>query len=154
MTDINKYIGKHIEYESKIYKVVNVQRLETRVYGIYNYYTVIDVFNNERKQLHIPDDAEIKCIDKIDPSFFKPFQKILRFDEEASQWVADFYSHYDDNNVIHYTVGGLCGMVLLDFIKEPIKFVPYTVDTAVLLGTDDNCNEFYRFWEDDSNVPE
>lgn len=149
--DLNKYIGKYIEYESKIYKVVNVQRLETRVYGIYNYYTVIDVFNNEQKQLHIPDDTEIKCIDKIDPSFFKPFQKILRFDAETPHWVADFYSHYEAENVIHYAIGG---SVLLDFIKDPIKFVPYNVETAALLGTDDTCDEFYRFWESDSNTTE
>jgi hypothetical protein len=151
MTDIKKYIGKYIEYESKIYKVINVQRLETRVYGIYKYYTVIDVFNYEQKQLYIPDSAEIKCIDKIDPSFFKPFQKILRFDAETPHWVADFYSHYDAENVIHYAIGG---SVLLDFIKDPIKFVPYNVETAALLGTDDTCDEFYRFWETDSNVAE
>lgn len=144
MTDTKKYIGKYIEYEAKIYKVINVQRLETRVYRIYNYYTVVDIFNNEHKQLHIPDDAEIKCIDKIDPGFFKPFQKILRFDEETPHWVADFYSHYDAENVIHYAVGG---SILL-------KFVPYNVETAALLGTDDTCDEFYRFWEGDSNVTE
>lgn len=148
MTDINKYIGKYIEYDSKIYKVIDAQRLETRVYGvygIYNFYTVIDVFSNEQQRLQIPDDTEIKCIDKIDPEMFKPFQKILRFDAETPHWVADFYSHYDAENVIHYAVGG---SVLLDFIKDPIKFVPYNAETAPLLGTDDTCDEFYRFWED------
>ena len=151
MTDINKYIGKYIEYDSKIYKVTDIQRLETRVYGIYNYYNVIDIFSNEENRLLISDDVEIKCIDKIDTSFFKPFQKILRFDSEIPCWVADFYSHYDVNNVIHYAAGGT---VLLDFIKDPIKFVPYNADTAPLLGTDDTCDEFYRFWEDNSNASE
>lgn len=35
----------------------------------------------------------------------KPFTKIAVFDSEENRWIADFYSHYNNENNTHQTVG-------------------------------------------------
>lgn len=75
---------------------------------------------------------------RFDPTLCTPFQKILMYDDQLSEWLVHVYSNYDENNVLHYGLGGK----LLDM------FVPYNDMTKRLLGTDGECDKFYRFWEE------
>lgn len=85
-------------------------------------------------------DKRYTVVDKFDPTQLRPFDKILFWSRVDNQWCADLYSHYEPNNCIHYRLG--C------FVLD--KFVPYNVSTQHLLGTDNDCDEFYKFWENDN----
>jgi hypothetical protein len=85
-------------------------------------------------------DKRYTVVDKFDPTSFKPFDKILTWSNIDNQWCVGLYSHYEPNNCIHYSLGCV----------EVNKFIPYNVSTQHLLGTDKECEEFYKFWENDN----
>lgn len=75
-------------------------------------------------------------VEKFDPKTLKPFDKVLIKDVESC-WVAAIFSHIDDS--IHGAV--CCG----DFGEQCI---PYNDETKHLVGTTDDCPEFYKWWEE------
>ena len=75
-------------------------------------------------------------VEKFDPKILQPFDKVLIKDVESC-WVAAIFSHIDDS--IHGTI--CCG----DFGEQCI---PYNDETKHLVGTTDDCPEFYKWWEE------
>lgn len=76
-------------------------------------------------------DAEKKQIVDLKPKVrFKPFDKIVGFEEANKEWVCDIFSHYakDDNRDIIIGIGGLAYL----------KALPFSEDTAKLIGTTDD----------------
>ena len=74
-------------------------------------------------------------VEKFDPKTFQPFDKVLIKDIDSC-WVAAIFSHIDDS--IHGAI--CCG----DFGEQCI---PYNEETKHLVGTTDDCPEFYKWWE-------
>ena len=75
-------------------------------------------------------------VERFDPKTLKPFDKVLVRDEDC-YWTADLFSHIDDS------IGKVCCSVFL--WKECI---PYNEETKHLVGTTDDCPEFYKWWEE------
>ena len=75
-------------------------------------------------------------VEKFDTKTLHPFDKVLVRDEDG-YWVAAIFSHIDDS--IHSAV--CCG----DFGEQCI---PYNEETKNLIGTTDDCPEFYKWWEE------
>ena len=75
-------------------------------------------------------------VEKFDPKTLKPFDKVLVRDEDC-YWTADLFSHIDDS------IGKVCCSVFL--WKQ---CVPYNDETKHLVGTTDDCPEYYKWWEE------
>ena len=75
-------------------------------------------------------------VERFDPKTLKPFDKVLVRDEDC-YWTADIFSHIDNS------IGKVCSSVFL--WKQ---CVPYNDETKHLIGTTDDCPEFYKWWEE------
>ena len=75
-------------------------------------------------------------VERFDPKTLKPFDKVLVRDEDC-YWTADLFSHIDNS------IGKVCSSVFL--WKQ---CVPYNDETKHLIGTTDDCPEFYKWWEE------
>ena len=75
-------------------------------------------------------------LEKFDPNTLQPFDKVLVRDEDC-YWTADLFSHIDDS------IGKVCCSVFL--WKQ---CVPYNDETKNLVGTTDDCPEFYKWREE------
>ena len=76
--------------------------------------------------------------DKFDISLLKPFDKILvRTKGFQDTWIATFFSHKDDYEFTSFwTASG----------KNYQQCIPYNDDTKHLLGTTNDCDEYYKTW--------
>ena len=76
-------------------------------------------------------------IKKFDVHTLQPFDKVLVRDGISSEWTCTLFSHII-NNVLFpiYCSGG--------YFKYCI---PYNEDTKHLVGTKENCPEYYKWWE-------
>ena len=75
-------------------------------------------------------------VERFDPKTLQPFDKVLVRDEDC-YWTADFFSHIDDS----------LGRVCCSWYSWK-QCVPYNEDTKHLVGTDEDCPEHYKWWEE------
>ena len=75
-------------------------------------------------------------VEKFDPKTLKPFDKVLVRDED-SYWTADLFSHIDDS----------IGRVCCSWYSWK-QCIPYNDETKNLVGTTDDCPEYYKWWEE------
>ena len=77
-------------------------------------------------------------VKKFDPKTFQPFDKVLAKDGFSSKWTCSFFSHMDnDVSFPVYCSGG--------YFKVCI---PYNEETKHLIGTRNDCPEYYKWWEE------
>ena len=77
-------------------------------------------------------------VKKFDPKTFQPFDKVLAKDGFSSKWTCSFFSHMDnDVSFPVYCSGG--------YFKVCI---PFNEETKHLVGTSDDCPEYYKWWEE------
>ena len=74
-------------------------------------------------------------VKKFDPETLKPFDKVLVRDEDC-YWTADLFSHIDDS----------IGRVCCSWYSWK-QCIPYNDETKNLVGTTDDCPEYYKWWE-------
>ena len=72
-------------------------------------------------------------VKKFDPNTLQPFDKVLIKDNGV--WTADFFSYIAGQWV--NCVGGV-----------GTKCIPYNAETEHLVGTEDDCPEYYKWWEE------
>ena len=77
-------------------------------------------------------------VEKFDPKILKPFDKVLGFYEvEGGSWECNIFSHL---------TGKECSAVCAGMIYN--KYIPYNEDTKHLVGTNDDCPKYYKWWEE------
>lgn len=76
-------------------------------------------------------------IEKFDPNTLQPFDKLLVRFTEHRVWTPDFFA-YKDNMQIICAINGNCRR----------ECIPYNDETKHLLGTKDDCPEYYKWWEE------
>ena len=77
--------------------------------------------------------------ERLDPKALQPFDKVLAKDGFSSKWTCSFFSHMDnDVSFPVYCSGG--------YFKVCI---PYNEETKHLVGTSDDCPEYYKWWKDE-----
>ena len=75
---------------------------------------------------------------KFDPKSFKPFDKVLGFYEvEGGSWECAIFSHLNETE--H---SAICTGIIYN------KCIPYNEDTKHLVGTNEDCPEYYKWWEE------
>lgn len=77
---------------------------------------------------------------KCDISTWKPFDKVLVRYNKDNIWHATFFSHYDPKLEF-----GCYSFVTTDCKSYPMC-IPYNDDTKHLIGTDQDCDEYYKVW--------
>lgn len=78
-------------------------------------------------------------VKKFDPKEFKPFDKVLvRKNYYPSSWYPKFFDAID--------VSG--GVTTINNDKIWAFCIPYNDDTKNLVGTTDDCPDFYKWWEE------
>lgn len=82
---------------------------------------------------------DVHKVEKFDINTLQPFDKVLVRDADFVDWCTCWFSH-----VGH---GAEAGSVICDgmFWNEVI---PYNEETKHLLGTTDDCPEYYKWWEE------
>ena len=77
-------------------------------------------------------------IQKFDPKTFQPFDKVLGFYEvEGGSWECALFSHLNETER-----SVICTGIIYD------KCIPYNEETKHLVGTNDDCPEYYKWWKE------
>lgn len=76
-------------------------------------------------------------VEKFDPKTLQPFDKILARDGYQHIWTCELFSYVDDSDypIVGLSVSYKC-------------CVPYNEETKHLVGTSDDCPEYYKWWEE------
>ena len=84
------------------------------------------------------DKPKVEKIEKFDPKTLQPFDKILARDGNHHIWTGALLSHIDDLNEENKVITvGSCYM----------RCIPYNEETKHLIGTTDDCPDYYKWWE-------
>lgn len=81
------------------------------------------------------DDWELVS-NKFDITTLKPFDKVLVRDNNIQKWTVDIFSFFDKSLTHPYSCTG----------HYTNQCIPYEGNEH-LLGTTNNCNEYYKTWE-------
>ena len=79
------------------------------------------------------DNLKVK---KFNPNTLQPFDKVLVRGQKGQYWRTEFFSHIDNCYLM-----AVCGCGLWK------QCIPYNEDTKHLVGTKEDCPEFYKWWE-------
>ena len=79
---------------------------------------------------------EPKKADKFDPKTFQPFDKVLVRDYTYKNWTIDLFAYKNDKEKY---IGGLVCLWK--------QCIPYNEETKHLIGTKEDCPEYYKWWE-------
>ena len=74
-------------------------------------------------------------VEKFDPNTLQPFDKVLIRNGDNLHWKADFFG-YIAGQWVNCVGGG------------DVECVPYNEETKHLIGTTDDCPEYYKWWEE------
>lgn len=76
-------------------------------------------------------------VERFDPKILQPFDKVLVRDNDC-HWIADLFSHIDN---------GINGGIYCSCFRWR-QCIPYNEETKHLVGTKEDCPEFYKWWEE------
>lgn len=75
--------------------------------------------------------------EKFDPKTLKPFDKVLVRDYSSDTWTIDLFSYKNDNEK---------DIRVLSYWWQ--QCIPYNEETKHLLGTKEDCPDYYKWWEE------
>ena len=78
-------------------------------------------------------------VEKFDVNTLQPFDKVLVRDDDYYYWTADLFSHIDDC---------INGKEACCSCFRWRQCIPYNEETKHLVGTKEDCPEFYKWWEE------
>ena len=85
-------------------------------------------------------------IDKFDPKTLQPFDKILVRNSNCNSWVCDLFSYIKINTRTNKPCLP-CFYPIVGLSLASEYCVPYNEETKHLIGTKDDCPEYYKWWE-------
>lgn len=77
--------------------------------------------------------------ERFDSNTLQPFDKVLVRDFLNDNWMADFFEKIEENDVYYNVTCVTCKWA---------QCIPYNEDTKHLLGTTNDCPEYYKWWEE------
>lgn len=80
-------------------------------------------------------------MEKFDPSTLQPFDKVMVRDFLSDNWMADFFEKFEESNDAYYNVTCVT--------SHWIQCIPYNEETKHLLGTREDCPNYYKWWEEE-----
>lgn len=88
------------------------------------------------EQRRYEEESTVKMFDE---NTLKPFDKVLARDFLNDNWMADFFEKIEENDIYYNVTCVTCKWV---------QCIPYNEDTKHLLGTTNDCPEYYKWWEE------
>lgn len=77
-------------------------------------------------------------VEKFDPNTLQPFDRVLVRDCNSGNWSCNLFSHIEEKKTYpYYCVGNYYRWC-----------IPYNEETKHLLGTSNDCPEYYKWWEE------
>ena len=107
-----------------------------KLWSIYNGECILFPSKDQRdwsKFVRFWDKPKVK---KFDPKTLQPFDKLLVRPHPCAHWRPDFYVFMINSTV--RTIGGC----------DSRMCIPYNDDTKYLVGTTQDCPEYYKWWEE------
>lgn len=77
-------------------------------------------------------------VEKFDPMALQPFDKVLVRDNQKEKWWCDFFAFMENGKRFPVMCAGIIYQTC----------IPYNDDTKHLVGTTDDCPEYYKWWEE------
>ena len=128
-------VGDKIKHKcDKNNTIITITGSKNNYYYIQYYNNKKNDYQNESISFTDQDKYEL-VIDKFDINNLKPFDKVLMRSSNAREWVATFYSHYNNNKF--YGCGMCCS-----------QCIPYE-ENKHLLGTTEDCKDFFKIWKNE-----
>ena len=121
-------VGDRIRHKEKTRWACTISRVEDRYYVDGHPICFTLPFVKQKDYELVPN--------KFDITTLKPFDKVLVRDNNEQKWTVDLFSFYDKDLVYKYVCVG-------HYVNQ---CVPYE-DNEHLLGTTDDCDEYYKTWE-------
>lgn len=129
-------VGDRIKYKGDD-AIGRIEKIDDNVYHVDYSFDDGVVYVGLKSQ----DDYEL-VPNKFDINTLKPFEsRVLVRDKNTDEWRGHFFSHYDCNSDRPYVCIGVEGT------NEYKRCIPYK-ENEHLLGTTNNCDEFYKTWND------
>ena len=75
-------------------------------------------------------------VEKFDVNTLHPFDKVLTRCDDSEKWGIDLFGYFDN------LYKGVC---CLDAYLQ--MCIPYNDETKYLVGTKNDCPEYYKWWE-------
>ena len=82
-------------------------------------------------------------VEKFDPKTFEPFDEVLVRVNNTSIWEPNFFGYKDDS----YDDCIVCISDRL-LVESWEQCIPYNEETKHLVGTTDDCPEYYKWWKE------
>lgn len=82
--------------------------------------------------------TEESTVEMFDENTLKPFDKVLARDYLNDNWMADFFEKIEENDIYYNVTCVTCKWV---------QCIPYNEETKHLVGTKEDCPEYYKWWE-------
>ena len=86
-------------------------------------------------------------VEKFDPKTLQPFDKILVRNSNCNSWVCDLFSYIKINTRTNKPCLP-CFYPIVGLSLSSGYCVPYNEETKHLLGTKEDCPEYYKWWEE------
>lgn len=93
-------------------------------------------YNNKSKTLEL---STTPLTDVYDIHNIKPFDKVLVRNVNYGKWTVDLFSYISDDNLTIKCVGG-------NYDANFNVVIPYNNETKYLVGIEEECPEYYRYW--------
>lgn len=78
-------------------------------------------------------------VEKFDPKTLQPFDKVLVRDDSQRRWKGDLFCYINEDRE---------GIKCFCLTYNWHRCIPYNEETKHLVGTKEDCTEFYKWWEE------
>ena len=122
-------VGDKVAKKCNMSNPVSIIRVGNQYYYLYNTDHDCEVLPIAEQ-----DDWEL-VLDKFDINNLKPFDKVLVRSDNSDIWQCDFFSSYNPNCSNRFHCIGIWSSICIPYIGN-----------EHLLGTTDDCDEYYKTW--------
>ena len=128
--------GKYI-YVSTMYG--NLEAFDKKgIYGHYDGECMLLPSKDQRDWSKFVRFWDKPKMERFDPKTLQPFDKVLGFYEvEGGSWECALFSHLVEKE---------CSVICVGIIYT--KCIPYNEETKHLIGTNNDCPDYYKWWEE------
>ena len=82
--------------------------------------------------------TEEPTVETFDENTLQPFDKVLVRDFMSDNWMADFFEKIEEHDIDYNVTCVTCKWA---------QCIPYNEETKHLLGTREDCQEYYKWWD-------
>ena len=129
-----------LHYRSKVCSQPQILSLTKKGQNVYGYNGECTLFpsKDQRDWSKFERFWDKPKIEKFDVNTLQPFDKVLSRYGTESNWMCTYFSHIIDKVNPYVDCNGIIVHVC----------IPYNEDSKHLIGTTDDCPEYYKWWEE------